>query len=145
LEAVAKAKGKSISEVTVTIIKRERNRKIIDEIRAAGARIKFFHDGDVAGAINTCFDWTGLDIMLGIGGAPVGAISAVGVKSLAAESNVMSDDLMGDDEAVCAATAASDGEMMNGVQSTGGYADTPSAVMRAQSGAGRFMKGRHSP
>lgn len=168
LEAVAKAKGKSISEVTVTIIKRERNQKIIDEIRDAGARIKFFHDGDVAGAINTCFDWTGVDIMLGIGGAPEGVISAVGIKCLGGdfqsrlvpmrdgdtercesmgvnpEKKFMMDDLVKGDDAIFAATAVTDGEMMKGVQFKGSYAETSSVVMRAKSGTVRFINGRHS-
>ncbi|WP_052254785.1 class II fructose-bisphosphatase [Salinicoccus sp. YB14-2] len=168
LKAVAKAKGKSISEVTVTIIKRERNQEIIDEIRAAGARIKFFHDGDVAGAINTCFDWTGVDIMLGIGGAPEGVISAVGIKCLGGDfqgrlvpmrdgdsercesmgvdpgQKFMMNDLVKGDDAIFAATAVTDGEMMKGIQFKGSYAETSSVVMRAKSGTVRFINGRHS-
>lgn len=168
LKAVAKAKGKDISEVTVTIIKRDRNQKIIDEIRDAGARIKFFHDGDVAGAINTCFDWTGVDIMLGIGGAPEGVISAVGIKCLDGDfqgrlipmrdgdtercqsmgvdpsKKLMLEDLVKGDDAIFAATAVTDGEMMKGVQFKGSYAETSSVVMRAKSGTVRFINGRHS-
>ena len=168
LKAVAKAKGKDISEVTVTIIKRDRNQKIIDEIRNAGARIKFFHDGDVAGAINTCFDWTGVDIMLGIGGAPEGVISAVGIKCLDGDfqgrlipmrdadvgrcqsmgvdpsKKLMLEDLVKGDDAIFAATAVTDGEMMKGVQFKGSYAETSSVVMRAKSGTVRFINGRHS-
>lgn len=66
IEAVAKAKNKSVSEVTVTILKRERNQHIIDEIRACDARIKIIDNGDVIAAVNTCFDWTGVDMLLGL-------------------------------------------------------------------------------
>ena len=80
--AVANAKNKDIEDVVATILDRPRHQAIIDEIRAAGARIKFIKDGDVAGAINTAFDETGVDILFGIGGAPEGVIAAVGLKCL---------------------------------------------------------------
>ena len=59
--------------------------KIIHEIREAGARIKLIKDGDVAGAINTAFDHTGVDILFGSGGAPEGVIAAVALKCLGGE------------------------------------------------------------
>ncbi|MDN5708712.1 MAG: class II fructose-bisphosphatase, partial [Planococcus sp. (in: firmicutes)] len=82
LRAVAKAKNKDIEDVVATIIDRPRHAQIIKEIRDAGARIKLITDGDIAGAINTAFDQTGVDILFGIGGAPEGVISAVGLKCL---------------------------------------------------------------
>src|SRR6185437_15814942 len=85
LRAVARAKNKDIEDVVATILGRPRHQKIIDEIRAAGARIKLITDGDVAGAINTAFDNTGVDILFGMGGAPEGVISAVGLKCLGGE------------------------------------------------------------
>ncbi|MCD2138134.1 class II fructose-bisphosphatase [Salinicoccus halitifaciens] len=168
LHAVAKAKDKEISEVTVTIINRPRNRAYIDAAREAGARVKLFENGDVAGAINTCFDWTGVDIMLGIGGAPEGVISAVGIKCLGGDfqgrlhpmnddevvrcesmgvdvdKKFLMDDMVKGDDSIFAATAVTDGEMMKGVQFKGSYAETSSVVMRAKSGTVRFINGRHS-
>ena len=85
LLAVAKAKNKDIEDVVATILNRPRHQKIIDEIRAAGARIKLINDGDVAGAINTAFDETGVDIIFGMGGAPEGVIAAVALKCLGGE------------------------------------------------------------
>ena len=85
LHAVAKAKNKDIEDVVATVLNRERHREIIEEIRAAGARIKLINDGDVAGAINTAFDETGVDILFGLGGAPEGVIAAVGLKCLGGE------------------------------------------------------------
>lgn len=59
LLAVAKAKNKDIGDVVATLLDRERHQHIVDEIREAGARIKFIQDGDVGAAINTAFDETG--------------------------------------------------------------------------------------
>lgn len=55
---------------------------MIQEICDSGARIKLMQDGDVAAAINTAFENTGVDIMLGSGGAPEGVIAAAALKSL---------------------------------------------------------------
>lgn len=106
--------------------------------------------------------------MLGIGGAPEGVISAVGIKCLGGdfqgrlvpmrdgdaercesmgvdpEKKLMMDDLVRGDDAIFAATAVTDGEMMKGVQFKGSYAETSSVVMRAKSGTVRFINGRHS-
>ncbi|MDW0116401.1 class II fructose-bisphosphatase [Sporosarcina thermotolerans] len=168
LHAVAKAKNKSIDEVVATVLNRERHAKIIEEIRATGARIKLIDDGDVAGAINTAFDNTGVDIMFGIGGAPEGVIAAVGLKCLGGEiqgrlipSNdeerercekmgidvtkvLYMDDLVKGDDAIFAATGVTDGELLRGVQFKGGFSETHSLVMRSKSGTIRFVEGRHS-
>lgn len=85
LKAVAKAKNKDVEDVVATILNRERHAKIISELREAGARIKLINDGDVAGAINTAFDHTGVDILFGSGGAPEGVLSAVALKALGGE------------------------------------------------------------
>ena len=85
LKAVAKAKNKSVGDIVASVLNRERHKGIIEEIRAAGARIKLIEDGDVAAAINTAFDDTGVDILFGMGGAPEGVIAAVGLKCLGGE------------------------------------------------------------
>ncbi len=168
IEAVAKAKNKDIEDVVATVLNRPRHDKIIQEIREAGARIKLINDGDVAGALNTAFGETGVDILFGIGGAPEGVISAVGLKTLGGEiqgrlmpSNdeeidrckkmgidvdkilYMNDFVKGDD-AIFAATGVTDGELLRGVRFTGGYSETHSLVMRSKSGTVRFVEGRHS-
>ena len=74
--AVAKAKNKDIEDVVATVLNRPRHQEIIEEIRKAGARIKLINDGDVAGAINTAFDRTGVDILFGSGGAPEGVLAS---------------------------------------------------------------------
>lgn len=168
LRAVAKAKNKDIEDVVATILNRDRHAKIIEELRAAGARIKLIGDGDVAGAINTAFDTTGVDILFGSGGAPEGVIAAVGLKCLGGEiqgrllpqneeeaercramnidvSQVLRmEDLVRGDDAIFAATGVTDGELLKGVQFKATYGETDSLVMRAKSGTVRFIKGTHS-
>lgn len=71
IRRVAKAKGtKDPASVTVMILDRPRHQQMIDEIRAAGARIQLITDGDVAGAIAACRPGTGVDMLMGIGGTP---------------------------------------------------------------------------
>ena len=82
LKAVAKAKNKKIEDLVVTILDRERHEKIIQEIRDAGAKVKLIQAGDVLAAIHTAFEHSGVDIMLGSGGAPEGVLAAVALKSL---------------------------------------------------------------
>lgn len=168
LRAVAKAKNKNIEDVVATLLDRERHQDIIRQIREAGARIKLITDGDVAAAINTAFDETGVDILFGRGGAPEGVIAAVGLKCLGGEIQgrlvpqndeerqrclgmgidvdkvLKMDDLVKGDDAIFAATGVTDGELLRGVQLKGGFAESHSLVMRAKSGTVRFIEGRHS-
>jgi fructose-1,6-bisphosphatase II len=168
LKAVAKAKGKDIEDIVATVLHRDRHQHIIDEIRDAGARIKLISDGDVAAAINTAFDHTGVDILFGSGGAPEGVLAAVALKCLGGEIQgkllpqneeekvrcekmgldvnkvLMMDDLVKGDDAIFAATGVTDGELLKGVQFTGTSGTTHSVVMRAKSGTVRFIDGRHS-
>jgi fructose-1,6-bisphosphatase II len=169
LMAVAKAKNKDIEDVVATILNRPRHEKIIQEIREAGARIKLITDGDVAGAINTAFDHTGVDILFGSGGAPEGVIAAVALKCLGGEIQgkllpqteeeltrckkmgiedvnrvLRMEDLVKGDDAIFAATGVTDGELLRGVQFKGSSGTTHSLVMRAKSGTVRFIDGRHS-
>lgn len=168
LKAVAKAKNKDIEDVVATILNRPRHEKIIEEIRQAGARIKLINDGDVAGAYNTAFNRTGVDILFGSGGAPEGVLAAVALKCLGGELQgrllpqdeaelerckkmgidvnkvLLMEDLVKGDDAIFAATGITDGELLKGVQYKGSYGSTHSIVMRAKSGTVRFVEGRHS-
>lgn len=169
LKAVAKAKNKDIEDVLATVLIRDRHTKIIDEIREAGARIKLISDGDVAGAINTAFPQTGVDILFGQGGAPEGVLAAVALKCLGGEIQgkltpqndeqlkrckqmgitdvnevLYMDDLVTGDDAIFAATGVTDGELLKGVRFRGKMAETESLVMRAKSGTLRFIEAKHS-
>lgn len=169
LEAVAKAKKKDLEDIVAIVLDRPRHKQLIEEIRATGARIKLIPDGDVAAAINTAFDETGVDILFGIGGAPEGVLAAVALKCLGGEIQgklkpenddevarcktmgipdiervfLMEDFVTGDD-AIFAATGVTDGELLKGVQFKGKNATTQTVVMRAKSGTIRFVDGQHS-
>ncbi|MDX6220428.1 MAG: fructose,6-bisphosphatase, partial [Frankiales bacterium] len=82
VQAVAKAKGAAVEDVTVCILDRPRHEELVHQVRQAGARIKFISDGDVAGAVMACSEGTGVDLLLGIGGTPEGIITACAVKCL---------------------------------------------------------------
>ncbi|AFS77260.1 fructose 1,6-bisphosphatase II [Gottschalkia acidurici 9a] len=169
LKAVSKALKKDISELTVTILDRERHQETIDRIRKAGARIKLFNDGDVATAIATCFDDSGVDIMLGIGGAPEGVIAAAALKCMGGEfqgklvpyndeerqrckdmgisdvNEVLTmEDLVKGNEVFFAATGISDGDLLKGVvYFENNKAKTHSMVTRAETGTVRFVEAVH--
>jgi len=171
LEAVAKALNKNIEDLTVTVQDRPRHDQLIKDIRDAGARIKLFSDGDVATAIATGFDETGIDIMMGIGGAPEGVIAAVALKCLGgdmqgilypmspeedercramglSEEDVKKvlylDDLVSSEDCFFAATGITQGDLLSGVVYTGNNrASTHSVVIRGQTGTIRFVEADH--
>ncbi|HLR64310.1 MAG TPA: class II fructose-bisphosphatase [Pseudogracilibacillus sp.] len=169
LAAVAKAKNKDIEDVVAIVLNKPRHKQLIKDIREAGARIKLINDGDVAGAMNTAFDNTGVDILFGIGGAPEGVLAAVALKCLGGEIQgrlmpqndeqierckrmgiedinqvIYMDDFCSGDDAIFAATGVTDGELLKGIQFKGQSAKTESIVMRAKSGTIRFVSGEHS-
>ncbi|WP_026477338.1 class II fructose-bisphosphatase [Alkaliphilus transvaalensis] len=168
LKAVAEALDKSIADLTVTMLDRPRHEELIRQCRDAGARIKLFKDGDVAAALATCFPDTGVDILVGIGGAPEGVIAAAALKCLGGEFQgrlipyteeekercikmgidvhkvLYMEDLIKGNEAYFAATGISDGELLKGVVFAGkGEAKTHSVVMRSETGTIRFVETIH--
>ncbi len=167
LEAVAKALGKSVRDVTVVILDRERHSELIAEVRAAGARIRLISDGDVAGAISTAWPDSGVDVLFGIGGTPEGVLSAAALKCMRGEIQgllwprndeerdaaiaagynldevLTTDRLVSGNNCFFAATGITDGEMLQGVQYHDFGATTQSLVMRSMSGTVRFISCRH--
>ena len=167
IAAVAKAKGGSTEDVTVVILDRPRHADLVNEVREAGARIKFISDGDVAGAIMAARDGTGVDLLLGIGGTPEGIITACAVKCLGGViqgrlwprddderqraldaghdlSRVLcTDDLVRSDNVFFVATGITDGELLQGVRYRSGGASTHSLVMRSKSGTIREVLSEH--
>ncbi len=85
LEAVAKALGKSMRDVTVVILERDRHADLIAEVRSSGARIKLITDGDVAGAMSTAWPDSGVDVLYGTGGTPEGVLAAAALKCMGGE------------------------------------------------------------
>lgn len=165
---VAKSLEKDVSEVTITLLDRPRHDKLIKEIREVGARIKMISDGDVLAAISTCFDYTGVDILMGIGGAPEGVLAAAALKCIGGEIQGMlmpvneeqiarcnemcvdlnkvytTNDMVKGNEIVFAATGVSYGELLQGVKyKENNVATTHTLVLRAETGTIRFIESTH--
>lgn len=167
IQQVARGIGISVDEVTVVILDRDRNTEIVDQVRAAGARIRFIGDGDVAGAVNAALPGRGVDMLLGIGGSPEGVIAACAIKAIggdmqgrlwarddhdrevAAErgidfSQVLTlDDLVRSDDVFFAASGITSGDLLRGVEYISGGATSESLVMRSRSGTIRRIETDH--
>jgi fructose-1,6-bisphosphatase II len=164
LAKIAKAKSEQIKDLTVIILDRPRHEGLVQEIRAAGARIKFITDGDVAGAVMAAREGTGIDLLVGVGGTPEGVITACAMKCLGGviqgrlwpkddaerrraldaghdlDRVLFTDDLVTGNNVFFVATGVTDGEMLEGVRFRGGTATTHSIVMRSKSGTIREVK-----
>ncbi|HEX4816246.1 MAG TPA: class II fructose-bisphosphatase [Nonomuraea sp.] len=167
INAVARAKHCSASDVTVVVLDRPRHERLVKEIRETGARIKFITDGDVAGAIMAARAGTGIDLMLGIGGTPEGIVAACALKCLGGviqgrlwprddaeraraldaghdlDRVLTTNDLVRSDDVFFAATGITQGELMHGVRFRAGAAITQSLVMRGRSGTIRRIESEH--
>jgi fructose-1,6-bisphosphatase II len=167
LRWIAKAKRCSVADLTVVILDRPRHQDIMEEVRASGARIKLISDGDVAGGIMTALPDTGVDLLLGVGGAPEAVLTAAALKCLGGEiqcrlwpreeqerqraleagldlTKVYTiDDLIGGGDTLFAATGVTNGELLKGVQYFGGGVSTQSLVMRSYSGTVRWITAHH--
>jgi fructose-1,6-bisphosphatase II len=167
LEAVAKALGEKVSDVTAVILDRDRHEGLIRECREAGARIRLIQDGDIAGAISVAWRASGTDILFGIGGTPEGVIAACALKCLGGQilgrlwprseterraaldagydlDQVLTiDDLVSGDDVFFAATGVTDGELLRGVRYWADGAGTESLVMRSKSGTVRINQATH--
>lgn len=167
LHAVADAKGMSVEDLTVVILDRPRHEDLINQVREAGSRIKLITDGDVAGALMATMPETGIDVLLGIGGAPEAVITAAAFKCFggdlqtrlwlrndeerrtAEENNIdvnrvfTVDDLVRGTDVLFAITGITDGELLEGVKYVHGGASTHSMVMRSSSGTVRWIQSHH--
>ena len=167
VQAVAKAKGRRVSDIRVVVLERERHETLIGELREAGARVNLIRDGDVAPAIAAARPQTGVDLLYGIGGTPEGVISAAALKCvgggiqgklwprtdeerqalLAAgydlDRVLMTDDLVSSDDVFVAATGVTTGALLRGVRYVNDGAVTDSLVMRSRSGTVRRIEARH--
>jgi fructose-1,6-bisphosphatase II len=167
LNAIAEAKRVAVADLTAVILDRPRHAELIAEVRRAGARIRLITDGDVGGALATADPSTGIDVLLGIGGAPEGVLAAAalrcvggdmqGVLKFRNDDEVARAARMGITDAdrvhgiedlargdvMFAATGVTDGFLLRGVRFTGTGAETHSIVMRSRSGTVRFIRARH--
>lgn len=167
LIAIAEAKKCEVSDLTAVILNRTRHEDLIAEVRKSGARIRLIEDGDVSAAIATCMPDTGVDVLIGIGGAPEGVLAAAALRCVGGD---MQGKLMWRNEeekerakkmgindldkiyslkdlahgnVMFAATGVTNGEFLKGVTFFGGGAKTHSVVMRSETGTVRFIEATH--
>lgn len=167
LGLVARVKGKSVRDLVVFVLDRPRHQDLIEEIRAAGARILLRSDGDIAGALMAAFPRNDVDLLMGIGGVAEGVISACAIKAvggamigrLAPQSQaeleqvkaagldtrqiLTCNELIRSDEVFFAATGITDGRLLTGVRYMGREAETDSLVLRAETGTRRIIHATH--
>ena len=167
IQAVAKAKGITPSDVTVVVLDRPRHAELIQDVRDSGAKVRLIRDGDVAGAVAAAQDTNSVDIMMGVGGTPEGIIAACAMKCMggeiqgilapkdAAEAEkaqaaghdlgkvLTTDDLVTSNNCFFVATGVTNGDMLRGVSYRANGATTRSLVMRSRSGTIRYIESVH--
>ena len=167
LQALAKAKKCRIEDLTVIILSRPRHEAIIQEVRKAGARIRLIGDGDVSAAIATTKPETGIDLLLGIGGAPEGVLAAAALRCVGGEfqgrlaprndeeierakrmgvtdiKKKFQIEELAKGDVMFAATGVTDGDYLRGVHFFPGGATTQSVVMRSKTKTIRVINATH--
>lgn len=167
LATVARAKKKQVRDLVVFVLERARHVELVDELRAAGARVMLRGDGDVAGALMAASPNGRVDILMGIGGVPEGVVAACAVRALGgamlgrlapqsqAEREAVeaagldtqrilrADELITSDQLFFAATGITDGPLLSGVRYQGDRAETHSLVLRCDTGTRRLIKTEH--
>jgi fructose-1,6-bisphosphatase class II len=169
IHRVAEALRKPVGDVTVVILDRPRHTDLIAEVRKLGARIQLIGDGDVSAAVAAGFEKTGIDLLLGIGGAPEGVISAAAMQCLGGDfqgrlkyrneeeksralkmgikdlNKKFSCDELAQGSVMFIATGITDGPLLNGVRfHSGQIVETHSVVMRSKTGTTRFVEATHN-
>lgn len=168
IRKAAKAIGKDVAEITVVVLDRERHVNLINEIRAAGARVRLITDGDMAAMVAACMPDNDIDMVIGIGGSTEAVLAAVPVKILGGQlfcrfaprsqddereirNSGISDitkvysaeDLAKGDMLTFTATGVIDGSLLRGVLFRKDVTVTHSAVIRAASGTIRYITTHH--
>jgi len=168
LERLAKAKGVKISEITACILDRPRHGRLIEAVRKAGAAIRLIGDGDIAGVIHATEPQdTGIDIYMGVGGAPEGILAAAALCCIGGQMQgrfmatneeqrerakaagiedferkySISDMVSGDVK--FAATGITDGSLLEGVRFTNDMISTHTVTMRSQPRTTRWIHTEH--
>lgn len=168
LDRIARARDARIDDLSVMILDRPRHQDIIRQVRETGARIRLITDGDVSAAIQAAMeDYTGVDVLFGIGGAPEAVLAAAALKCVGGEIQCKiwprsdeeraklkaegvdldrvysTNDLVQGNDVCFAATGITSGELVKGVQYFGWGARTFSVMMRSRSGTVRYIEARH--
>lgn len=166
---VAEVLSKRVEDVTVVILDRPRHEDLIQRVRKIGARIRLIGDGDVSAGIAPCWDDSGIDLLMGIGGAPEGVITAAAIKCLGGDfegrlkfrnsgereraikmgiqdpDQIFGRDQLARGSVMFCATGVTDGPLLKGVRTLpGNRAHTHSIVMRSQTGTIRRIEAEHN-
>jgi fructose-1,6-bisphosphatase II len=168
LALVARVKKKAVRDLTIIVLDRPRHHHLIAEIRETGARILLRDEGDAEGALVAATPESGVDILMGIGGASQGVIAACAVKALGGgmlarlapqsegerqairqagldESEILTcNQLVSSDEIFFAATGITSSVLLPAMQFRGNYAETHSLLLRAETGTRRFIRAEHA-
>ncbi|MBN2141236.1 MAG: class II fructose-bisphosphatase [Desulfovibrionaceae bacterium] len=168
LQKIAKALGKDVDDLVVFVLDKPRHKKLVGEIRQAGARIQLHTDGDVAGSLLAVDPRSEVDLMMGTGGTPEGVLSAIAIRIMGgemyckldpqkqAEKNALAEagqdvrrvftvkDLVKSEDIFFACTGISGGTFLKGVRYTGTGAETSSLVMRGKTGTIRYIEAVHT-
>jgi fructose-1,6-bisphosphatase II len=169
LEAVAKAKGCQVADLTVAILERSRHEAMVAEVRAAGAMVSLFTDGDVNFALATCKPSSGIDVFMSTGGAPEGVLAAVAMRCLGGDFQgrmawrndheieraramgfsetdlyrIWSCEELASGDVLFCATGVTGGPVLDGVDFYGGGATSHSLVLRSRTGTIRYIETHH--
>jgi fructose-1,6-bisphosphatase II len=168
LERIAEARQCYVEDLTVVVLDRPRHERLIKEIREAGAKLRLIGDGDLSAAIATAVRDSGIDVLMGVGGAPQGLLAAAALKGMNGDmqcrfltrskgeralvqrlglrdvQQILSiDDLVPGHDALFVATGITDGDVLKGVRLSGKGATTHSLAIRCQTGTIRFIQTEH--
>jgi fructose-1,6-bisphosphatase II len=167
LALIARAKGKQVRDLVVFLLDRPRHSDLLDEIRAAGARVMLADDGDISGAVLAASPDSPVDMLMGVGGAAEGVIAACAVKSLGGamlarlapqraeeraalaeagldQRRILScDDLVMGQQIFFVATGITDGLLLSGVRYQGERATTNSLILRCETRTRRTIQAEH--
>jgi fructose-1,6-bisphosphatase II len=167
IQAIAEAFGRRVGDVTTIVLDRPRHHDLIEEIRAAGARIKLIQDGDVTASISAAIRGTNDHLAIGIGGTRQAVLTAAALRCLGGEmqaqlwpttrgeidsareqgiddiERVFTIDDLAPTEVIVAATGVSNGDLLRGVRYLADSARTHSLVMCTRCNWVRFVDGIH--
>ena len=167
LKAIAEAKEVYVEDLTVVILNRPRHEALIKEVRNSGARIKLIGDGDLSAAIAASQEDSGIDVLMGIGGAPEGVLSAAALRCTGGHilgrlvfrnddeieraykmgisdlQRIYTIEDLAKGDVMFAATGVTDGDFLAGVRFFKGGAFTHSVVMRSKTRTMRYIKAQH--
>lgn len=168
LKNIARAKGCQVADLTAIILERDRHKELIREVRESGARIHLIQDGDVSAALATCWPDRGIDVLMGIGGAPEGVLAAAALRCVGGDiqgrlvfrndkekeralkmgirefDKIYSIEELAGGDVMFAATGVTNGDFLKGVRFFPSGASTHSVVMRSSTGTIRYLEATHN-